>query len=116
MRAPACILLLGLLTGACAGTPQKVNLPAVERSWLSFLEDGKTRKEDVLTRLGPPSERFGEGRIVTYQFRVDSKTGIHIVPLNLFAGRYPQLVLVFDRSGILRRHALVDIGRLKKDR
>lgn len=60
---------------------------------LAFLEDGKTTKEDVRTRLGPPSGEFDQGKIWTYS-RLDAAH---------------HLVVVFGEQDLVKMHRIVKI-------
>jgi len=114
-----CVAIAASLTGCVAHKVQIVNREITEQTWLSFLEDAKTTKEEVLSRLGRPSAKFEGGSILTY--RLDDK--YQVVPRDYGArakswglgrpsvwkrGRY-SLVLVFDPAMILQRHSLVRV-------
>jgi hypothetical protein len=81
---------------------------------LAFLVDGKSRRDEVLLRLGPPMAQFEGERILTYAFREDERGEWQRVVRSTFSdGRhlYPpgtsSLVLVFGPDGVLLRHSLV---------
>ncbi len=68
-------VLLGFLlfTGfSCAPTQQIVN-KETEAKWVSYLEDGRTTKQQVLLRLGLPSAQFERERILTYRMKLSKK-------------------------------------------
>jgi len=78
---------------------------------LPFVKDGTTIKQEVIRRLGRPTESYENGRIIIYLmvhrrghplevFNTENKDNSRIV------GTY-QLILVFDRDGVLDRHSLV---------
>jgi hypothetical protein len=85
---------------------------------LDFLEDGKTTKEAVILKLGPPSGTFEGEKIVTYRL---GKTQEGYFVSDRLAYPYTQetpiwlrdieglfsLVLVFDEHQILQKHSLV---------
>jgi hypothetical protein len=72
---------------------------------ISFLEDGKTTKEEVILRLGIPDGQYQGERILTYLLVLDNNSG-----RGLKSGRY-SLVLVFDSGQILKKHALVRMAK-----
>jgi len=113
MKLKSLAVIVALAAGACAG-PQLSDLPASSRDWLAGLEDGRTREEDVVARLGEPSERIGNGRTAIYHFAPHKKVGIHVEP-NLFLWNYNyQLVLVYDADGVLRGHSIVDTRAVRE--
>ncbi len=93
-----------LALGACATTPLG------HKDLLNFLADGVTPKADVYSKLGKPSGEYEESRILTYRlgknkggfFTADAPHG------DWSTYRY-SLVLVFDATGILTRHSLVEV-------
>lgn len=101
---PATILLALALAG-CA-TPDRAARPDL----LTFLEPGRTHREDVLLKLGQPSAAFEQERIITYRIGETARHDQFIVtPGTVYRWqkvRY-SLVLVFDGGGILRKQALV---------
>jgi len=76
----------------------------VERKYLPWLEDGKTKKEEVQKRLGLPSVEFEGGRLWTFRLDLDQEKG--------FVSTYPaiySLVLVFDEKSTLKKHSLLRV-------
>lgn len=92
---------------------------ALHDGWLSFLEDGKTKKIVVLSRLGRPSARFQKERIFTYRLQMDHQDFLRPVSQGLdefvidrkLYGEKPMysLVLIFDDDDILKQHRLIEI-------
>jgi len=119
-RIPWFFLLFAFLLFAgfsCAPTQQIVNRET-EAKWLSYLEDGRTTKEDVLLRLGLPSAQFEGERILTYRMMLSKEEGLVVVSreldardpwLSQWAKAEYSLVLVFDEQHILRRHSLLRV-------
>lgn len=63
-----CIMLGSLF--ACAAEPLNetfVSEPFVHEKWLSYLEDGKTKKDDIIRQLGEPTSSFEDNRILGYR-------------------------------------------------
>jgi hypothetical protein len=84
--------------------------PVGHKDLLDFLSDGLTRREDVLLKLGEPSARFEESRIVTYRLgRDDGGYFPAGGPRSDWSAAPYSLVLVFDSNGILTRHSLVEV-------
>jgi hypothetical protein len=102
-----------MLVGCGAPTP-----PKGRPDLLDFLVDGQTRKPQVIARLGPPSGTFDRGRCLTYRVGYESENqGYHIVNREAGDSGWPtwlkakySLVLVFDNSGRLQRHNLLEVN------
>jgi hypothetical protein len=81
---------------------------------LAFLDGERVTREDVTTRLGPPSGTFARDGVVTYRLG-QNKAGYFVVPSP--SGYSPvdwrgvdyDLVLAFDDAGILSAHNLVAV-------
>ncbi len=117
-----CVLIVSTLTGCAAHNMQIVDRETIEQTLLAFLEDGKTTKKELLSRLEEPSAQFEGGRILTY--RLDRKFKV-VTPedesspsfwygdpgkrLSLWKRARYSLVLVFDAGGVLQRHSLVRV-------
>ncbi len=99
MKRRVIVFLVSLGLAACAAA-QGADWRA-KQNWSSFLEDGNTRKEEVLSRLGVPSGVFEDGRILIYRVLVDA------APWRLKRDD-PQLILVFDEKQVLERHKLLE--------
>lgn len=96
------IYLLLLLLGACAEPLGQANL-------LSFIEDGKTTREQAYLNLGEPAALYEAGRIVCFRLGRDAGGDFVIGKGTGFTGVKTSLVMVFDEAGILSRHSLVQI-------
>lgn len=86
--APCVLLLL-----SCAHQ-QPTEGETATHALLTFLEEGKTTKEDLRTRLGPPSGEFNRGKIWTY-------SGLHTTY---------HLVVVFGDQDIVKTHRVLKIN------
>jgi hypothetical protein len=65
---PVFIILLIMM--ACAHEKLDESLisePFVRERWLSYLEDGKTKQDEIIRRLGEPISRFQNGTILGYR-------------------------------------------------
>jgi hypothetical protein len=105
LRRVGWFVALSLLV-ACSGAPLR-GRPEL----LDFLVDGSTTRAEAIGRLGPPFRRLQDDSICTYRLSHDE------------AGRFvsfgqgetswtdldASLVLVFDESGSLRRHSIVNV-------
>jgi hypothetical protein len=95
----ACVLLLG----GCSSSLRVMDLDTkARRQTFGFLVDGMTTAEEVRSRLGNPHSEFEQSRIVTY--RLASPDAGDFKPA---AWSPYELVLVFDASQVLKRHALI---------
>lgn len=112
------LVLLGLvftfLLGGCATTPLQGRADL-----LNFLVEGQTKRANVILTLGQPSARFESDKVLTYRLGYEPKNhGYYVVererptesgwPTWLRA-KY-SLVLVFDESGVLFKHSLVEVN------
>ena len=107
-----------LLCTGCAKKLKTVTPDVGKRPWL-LLVDGQTTREEILARWGPAPREIEAGRILCY--RLDSKYEVQSLPLRFNA--YPfdmtktfqwdgvkySLVLVFDESGILKKHSVTRV-------
>jgi hypothetical protein len=94
----SCLLILG----GCSSSPKVVDLDTkARRQTFGFLVDGMTTSEEIRSRLGKPTSEFERSRIVTYG--LTSPDAVEVTP-SMF--RY-ELVLVFDGSDVLKRHAVI---------
>lgn len=104
----AVVLLVAAGIGCHAHRCVVEDIAAVSEGRLTFLQDGRTTRDDVEAVLGAPSGRFEGGRILTFRldksYEVVTDTGVVVAP----AYRY-SLVLVFDSEGFLVRHRLLRI-------
>ena len=101
------VVMVCLALVACETTPSKPDLNTV-RGWFAFVEDGKTREEDVLLRLGAPSGTYGRGRIFVYKFHQDADDVTWVIRSRWWWLSPHETVLQFDDGGILRRHSFLD--------
>jgi hypothetical protein len=103
----ALALVLVLLAG-CA-TPA-TEIVGAKKDLLDFLRPGHTTREEVLTTLGKPSQAFEQEKILTYRLGHDEKQGYYVCNwIGSWEGVRYSLVLVFDSSGVLHKHNLVDV-------
>jgi hypothetical protein len=73
VASPKNIFLLLIMLGslfACAAEPLNetfVSEPYVRERWLSYLEDGKTEREEIIQKLGEPTSSFQGNKILGYR-------------------------------------------------
>ena len=123
MLASAAILfiVMTVLAGGCA-TPKIKPIDKTDFSHqLQFLIIGTTTREDVLLKLGEPSGRFEEERILTYMLSIDDKRDLRVLPRQLAVSPTDprvyelnpmvcSLVLVFQSDNLLEKSELVCSG------
>ena len=85
-------ILCLLLLVSCAKKQPANEMSAIQPS-LTFLEDGKTTKEDLQAHLGPPSGKFNQGKIWTY---------------SRLAVEY-HLIVVFSDQDIVKTHRILEV-------
>jgi len=112
------VFVSSLLLFACSTvTPVE---PQLVRERLPFIQDGKTSKEEILSRLGEPANHYEEGRILSYKMCKDIYLPgrLHVCSTRARdkkdAG--PQkwreiardtLILVFGADNLVERHSMV---------
>jgi hypothetical protein len=77
---------------------------------LDFLQDGRSSREDVYLKFGPPAREFEKGRIVSWRLGKD-EAGYLLVSsagAGWYGARY-ELVVVFAANDIVQRHSIVEI-------
>lgn len=84
--------------------------PSSSRTWLTFLEDGRTTRETIVHQLGAPLGTYDGERILSYTLGGDKDEGYIVVNASIASPdtKY-NLVLVFDEHDVLARHALIRI-------
>ena len=105
MRRRRFVLAFPLLVVACATQPMQGRADL-----LGFLQDGKSTREDLYLKLGPPSREFEKGRIVSWRLSKD-EAGYFLVSsaaTGWYGARY-ELVVVFTTDNVVQRHSLVEI-------
>lgn len=103
------IVLWGALALACA-RPITPEAPQLVGEKFPLIVDGKTSKEEILSRLGKPSNRYETGRIITYEmcddFHQPGRLRQENTRIRCGLSRY-SLILVFGPSDLVERHSLV---------
>ncbi len=109
-------LLLGLLVLAAISFSTGCATGRTEVRDLAFLQDGVTKRTEVLEKLGTPSGKYDEQRFLTYRFGKRAKGGYitpgeqnHSAPGGSWYMLSYSLVLVFDDGGVLKNHKLVKV-------
>lgn len=113
-------LFLFLFLGSCfARTPevQTTSTKSIQNSdKLSFINVGLTTREDVLLELGNPSNVFEKGRILTYQFLMETNGKVHIFnprqstfhpELTYWVPEIYSLVLIFGSDNCIDKYSIV---------
>lgn len=114
-------VITALLTVGCA-TPRIRPISKNDFSdSLQFLINGETTREEVLLKLGEPTGRFESDRILTYMLSIDTNKKLKILPRQLALSNIDprlyelnrlvcSLVLVFEKSNILKKTELICAG------
>lgn len=115
------LVVIASLLAACATETVKPVAPASlpEIRVLAFLRDDETTREQVLLRLGVPTAQLEGDRILMYQLNTDARGRWYLSApewdaaegMRTWRTGTSSLVLVFDDSGVLRRHSLVVPGK-----
>jgi len=114
-------LVSALLLASCSTVTQLEPQLVSER--LPFIQDGKTSKEEILSRLGEPYNRYQGAQILTYEMCEDFylKGRLHIKGTRPTGGkteaqrttvpcpldRRNKLILVFGPDNLVARHSVV---------
>ena len=109
----AAAMALAVLTG-CASVGNETLRAESESSVQKKISEGKSTKSEVRSMFGSPMKTsFTDGglEIWTYEFTKVSADAISYVPLvNLFgasvSGTKKELVILFDKSGLLQRYSM----------
>jgi hypothetical protein len=110
MKSGMCILLCLAFIAGCGAPKLKHIDKNLEETWLSFIKDGETTKEEVILKYGTPVKTFTKENILIYIVRFDKTKGfvndtipsLHYYP----TGNY-HLVFVFDQHDILKKHSFL---------
>ena len=99
----------------CAKKLKTVTPDVGKRPWL-LLVDGQTTKEEILARWGPAPREINGGQILCYRLGRKYKPkklneSYPFDPTKTFQweGVKYSLVLVFDESGILKKHSVTRV-------
>ena len=112
-------LISALLCAGCSTVSQLEPQLVSER--LPFIQDGKTSKAEILSRLGEPANHYETGRILTYKMckNIELQHRLHVCGTRPTAKedeglrKSPQLfssdtlILVFGLDNLVERHSLV---------
>ena len=111
MRWILTLLLIALwipLTG-CSGSGRRVGIPNRWRSPTIQFQPGTTTEEDVLRRLGPPSQIVALQDRTVYFYVLEEadsfRLGMFLFAWSSLEVTYDRAVFFFDRTGRLVRHA-----------
>ena len=104
------IALLGPLLSGCA---QYENKRGVFDNWQDSTEGafvaGQTTRQDVLERLGPPSQviALGDETVLYYLYEYSEGTGLVLIVYNQFKldTRYDRAIFFFDENDRLTDHS-----------
>jgi hypothetical protein len=88
-------LFIVILAFSCA-TARRVIDPQLESERFEYLQDGKTKRQEIIDRLGHPGHSYENGRIVIYSWFDKEAKGYDIV-------------LVFNEDNVLERHSVVRV-------
>ena len=103
MRSFCCtlpLIIMSLLLTACAAETLNESLvsePYVHERWLFYLEDGNTKREEIIQRLGEPTSTFQNNTILGYRLilvedgRIVSEKEYRSILINVesaYLGRY----------------------------
>jgi len=102
-------LIILMLASGCA--PRLPELQG-DKTLFSFLEEGLTREEIILS-LGTPSASFEDEHIFTYRVAGDEEQGYLLSDRQIVYGHWGivshSLVLVFNQGGKLEKYKLVKV-------
>ena len=107
-----CLFFCSIFQGCAPGI---TNQPELLRGELDFLQVGKTTEQEVIAKLGEPTNRYEGGKVLTYRLHEDTRHRFHPPSNETSTPEEPfslkpelfYLVLVFDENKILERNALL---------
>jgi hypothetical protein len=106
------VAALLLTTGGCSSYRTNVASPEVAHDLLPFLENGKTRRDEIQKILGNPSFESERDRVIAYRVAPDGLGSLEsVVWEGTFGWKRTQynLVLAFNAEQILEKHALIQM-------
>lgn len=108
------VVVVGLTEGCSTPVIHPVDLQIIANSNLGFLQTGKTTRDIVQLKMGPPAAHFESDRIWTYQLLPEKSGEFQILApqkkhseLRKWRWGTYSLVLVFSHDGVLTRMGLV---------
>ena len=115
-----CTIMTFLIFGCATPRIKPINKNDFSDS-LKFLINGETTREEALLKLGEPTGRFENDRILTYMLSIGTNKNLKILPRQLALSNIDprlydlnrlvcSLVLVFEESNILKKAELICAG------
>jgi len=122
------VTLLCLISSGCAKMrPGEMHIKDIEEQTLGFLKPGKTTRDEVIRRLGPPTVALANQRIYAYRFSLFNE--VHSTPESFLSAatlnfnsqigpsdHHPcatfipfgcrEAIIIFDKAFLLRRYRL----------
>jgi hypothetical protein len=112
LRTTLLLLLAGCAQGRLTGPidPDQAGLQLPLR-----LEPGKTKREDILLAMGPPSAKFEGERIFSYRLQREGEKLAVVPPIpdryqpeySTWANASHNVILVFDAASVLSKVSLL---------
>ena len=87
LRRVTLVAASGCFLYACTASQDPPSFEAEIDTLKAFLQEGATRRDEVLVRLGIPHATFEDDRIIGY-----------------YLGHRDELILIFDERGVLEKH------------
>ena len=108
------VVIVAALAAGCASVGNEQLRNETETSIQGKIIEGKTTKTQIRSTFGSPLKTsFTDGglEVATYEFTNVSADAISYVPIvNLFgasaSGKKKELVILFDKSGIVQRYSM----------
>ena len=108
MKSGIYILICLVFIIACCATDLRPVDKYLEETSLSFIEDGKTTKDEIILKYGFPMKTFNNGGILIYNTAFSEKRGFITMQDVAKVGDY-HFVFVFDENNILKRHSFLKV-------
>jgi hypothetical protein len=110
MKSGACLLICLVFIIACCASGLKPLDTNMEKTWLSFIKDGKTTKEEIIITYGSPMKTFTNENILIYSMWFAETRGQGFIKQERrnTVGEY-HFVFVFDENNILKRHSFLKV-------
>jgi hypothetical protein len=122
-------LITAIMIAGCATVVAPLE-PQLVSERLPFIRDGKTSKEEVVSRLGEPANRYEGGRILTYEMCEDfylkgplrlrdtrpegEKSEMRRTAVRCSPERTNNLILVFGPDDLVERHSAVLLNLVRR--
>jgi hypothetical protein len=99
-------LIVAIMITGCSADLTQLK-PQLVSEWFPYIRDGKTSKEEILSRLSEPDNRYERGRIFTYMLCPRLGETHPTNEKSCYSKHTNTLILVFGPDDLVERHSVV---------